>query len=466
MNIKRITFGFLVLSLLACNVVTQAILPPTATPTATATATVTATGTATTTPTTAPTVFAPAFIPPECATSPLATVPADQLVQATPAYSATEISKTEQLKVLDDLAKVVRDVYVYPDFHGNDWNAIVAMYRARVKAGLDTASFYNQMYLMINELGDDHSFFLSPADVAETEAELRGDVKFMGVGIYGAPDLQNADLSVISTYPNSAAEHAGIQSHDSILQIDGHPVDQFFSRRLRGPECSTVIVKVQSPGQAPRDLMLMRYAVEGNMRIDARLVTTSDGSKIGYIFIPTFFDETIPDQIKEALNKFGPLDGLILDLRMNGGGSSNVTYPILEYFLHGDLGEFVSREGSRPLTIHSNEIQNSQTVPLVVLVSKETVSFAEIFAGVMKDSGRAKIVGETSMGNVEILHGFNFDDGSQLWIAAETFRSAFTNKGWEGVGIVPDVQAMAPWNTFNFDNDPSVAAALKVLGHQ
>ncbi len=222
---------------------------------------------------------------------------------------------------------------------------------------------------------------------------------------------------------------------------------------------------MQSPGEAPRDVMLLRYAIQGDVPIDARLVTTTDGSKIGYIFIPSFFDETIPEQIKNALNEFGPLDGLMLDVRMNGGGSSSVTYPIFEYFIQGTLGQFVSREASRPLEIKANEIQNSQTVPLIVMVSQDTVSFGEIFAGVLKDSGRAKIVGETSLGNVEVLHGYDFDDGSQIWLAAETFHSAFSDTNWEETGIVPDVQAFSEWDTFYFDTDPSIAAALDLLGH-
>jgi hypothetical protein len=64
------------------------------------------------------------------------------------------------------------------------------------------------------------------------------------------------------------------------------------------------------------------------------------------------------------------------------------------------------------------------------------------------------------------LHGFDFEDGSQLWLASETFHSAFSDTNWEETGIVPDVQAFAPWDTFYFDTDPSVAAAVKLLGHQ
>jgi carboxyl-terminal processing protease len=338
-------------------------------------------------------------------------------------------------------------------------------YQGEIEAGLDTQSFYNEMSTMITELGDEHSFFLSPTEVAESEAELRGDVQFEGVGIYGEPDFERGHLIVISTFPGSPAELAGIQEHDTILLVDDQPINEQFGNLLRGPQCSAVKLTVQSPGEAPREVMLMRYAIRGNVPIDARLVTTNDGSKIGYIFIPSFFDETLPGQIKDALNAFGKLDGLILDLRMNGGGSSSVAYPILEYFIHGRLGQFVSRDSARAFEIKANEIQNSQTVPLIVMVSKDTVSFGEIFAGVMKDSGRAKIVGETSLGNVEVLHGYDFEDGSQVWLAAETFHSAFSNTNWEETGIVPDVQAFAPWDTFYFDTDPSITAAVNLLGH-
>ncbi|HEX9385009.1 MAG TPA: S41 family peptidase [Anaerolineales bacterium] len=458
MKIKRILFGFLILSLLACNFVTQMVFPPTATPTATVTVTASSTLT--------PTPLIPAFIPPECASVPLATIPPDVSAQATSEFQVTEIPQGEQLSILRELGDVVENVYVYPDYNGKNWNEIEARYRGEIETGLDTQSFYNEMSTMITELGDEHSFFLSPMEVAESEAELKGDVQFVGVGIYGEPDFERGRLIVVSTFPGSPAEFAGIQDHDSILTVDNQPIQEEFGNLLRGPQCSAVKLTVQSPGETPRDVMLIRYAIEGNVPIDARIVTTTDGSKIGYIFIPSFFDETLPGQIKDALTEFGKLDGLILDLRMNGGGSSAVTYPILEYFIHGRLGQFVSRDDARALDIEANEIQNSQTVPLIVMVSKDTVSFGEIFAGVMKDSGRAKIVGETSLGNVEVLHGYDFKDGSQVWLAAETFHSAFSNTNWEETGIIPDVQAFAAWDTFYFDNDPSIAAAIEVLGHK
>jgi carboxyl-terminal processing protease len=460
MKIKRIALGILVLLLLACNFVTQMIAPPTATPIPTFTPTVT------TTPTPTPTQLVPAFIPPQCKAQPVATLSPEQVAQPVQTFDVKEISKSKQLQILDEIKGIVKDKYVYPDYNGKNWDEIVARYRAMVDAGLETQKFYTQMQAMIAELGDDHSSFISPIEVEASDAELKGESTFVGVGIYSNLNPDRKSLVVISTFPGSPAEYGGLQSHDSILALDGKPISPDDTKLTRGPECTAVVLKVQSPGEEPRDVIVMRTKVDGNIPVDARLVTTTDGSRIGYIFIPSFFDETLPPQIENALKEFGQLDGLILDLRLNGGGSSTVLYPILSLFTKGRLGSFVSRDSSRPLEIEPNPVNNSQTVPLVVLVSKNTASFGEIFSGIMKDARHAKITGETSLGNVEVLHGHNFEDGSVLWLASEKFDSAFSDTDWEQTGIVTDIEAYADWNTFYFDTDPSIAAGLKLLGHQ
>ena len=155
-----------------------------------------------------------------------------------------------------------------------------------------------------------------------------------------------------------------------------------------------------------------------------------------------------------------------MDVRLNGGGISTVANAVMSYFTSGDVGRFASRDRSRTVAIDANPVQNSQTVPLVVLVSKETASYGEIFAGIMRDSRGAKISGETSLGNVELLRGFDFDDGSELWLASERFYEAYSKDNWEETGIVTDIEAFAPWDTYTFETDPSIAAALTLLEHQ
>jgi len=142
-----------------------------------------------------------------------------------------------------------------------------------------------------------------------------------------------------------------------------------------------------------------------------------------------------------------------------------VAYPIMSFFTDGKLGEFISRTDSRPLSIEANPIQNSQIVPLVIMVSEDTASFGELFAGLMRDARGAKITGETSLGNVEVLHRYNFRDGSEMWIATETFDSDFSDDDWEVTGIIPDLPAPAGWDSFKFNTDPAITTSLELLGH-
>jgi carboxyl-terminal processing protease len=115
------------------------------------------------------------------------------------------------------------------------------------------------------------------------------------------------------------------------------------------------------------------------------------------------------------------------------------------------------------LRITPSDVQGSQTVPLVVLIGGDTVSYGEVFAGVLQDLGRARLVGETTAGNVETLHGYSFDDGSWLWIAEERFVPTVSQAGWEGIGVQPDVEVVAPWHTYSIEDDPVLAAALQLL---
>lgn len=468
MKIRRLPLIILILLSLSCNTVTRAFdsFKPTATPAPTSIPTITITPEPSATA-----LDAGLYIPPSCQGKPVATVPvATTVAKPTSSISTNpEISKTEQLKVFDDLNKKINSVYLYPDFNGLDWKSIVAKYRAKISAGVDSETFYTNMEALMVELGDDHSSFLSPVEVKASNAELNGQTDYVGIGVLINPVPKKERATILSILPDSSAEHGGLKQHDSILAIDGIPITENgidYSLRVRGPECSAVRLSIQSPGEEPRDEMFIRYHITGGLSIVAKLVTTTDGSRIGYIFIPTFFDDTIPKQIKKALQDFGPLDGLILDNRMNGGGSSSVVYPIFSYFTSGTIGHFVSRTETSPLDISADPVENSQTVPLVVLVGTDTVSFGEIFSGALQDLGRAKVVGQTTLGNVETLNGYDFTDGSQAWIAADRFDPLNSHANWEKDGIIPDVEAYADWDTFTFENDPSVAAAVKLLGHK
>jgi C-terminal processing protease CtpA/Prc len=98
---------------------------------------------------------------------------------------------------------------------------------------------------------------------------------------------------------------------------------------------------------------------------------------------------------------------------------------------------------------------------VVVLVGKNTVSYGEIFSGILKDSARATLIGETTDGNVETLWGYDFDDGSRAWIAHESFRPFnHPEENWEELGIVPDQVIAGSFYDYTLETDPAVLAAL------
>ncbi|HEY3312859.1 MAG TPA: S41 family peptidase [Anaerolineales bacterium] len=479
MKTKKFLPVLLVLLSLSCNYVMRAFEQPTPTP---AVPTATSTPQPSVTPQPSPTpastltpsptaVEAGLYIPPSCQGQPLATViPSTEVAIPTPQLDPNPpIPRDEQLQVFDDMTSRIKKVYLYPDFNGVDWPGLVTKSRAKVSAGLDTSAFYDEMDQLVQALGDDHSQFQAPNQVAQLDAELSGHNDFVGIGIQFIPLLEKKSLTILAVFPDSPAEHAGLKAHDSILAVDGLPLvenGQGYYWRVRGPQCSASLLTVQSPGGEPRQVMLIRNHITTTAPVVAQMVKTTDGSRIGYIFLPSFFDETLPAQVHKALLEFGTLDGLVIDNRANGGGSSDVVEPILSFFAHGKLGSSVTRTRTSPLIVEADPVNNSQEVPLVVLVGQDTASFGEIFSGILQDTGRAKVAGQTTLGNVEILHPYSFADGSRIWVAEERFVPPVSHADWEKDGIRPDLEAYAPWETFSFETDPGIAAALQLLGHK
>ena len=183
--------------------------------------------------------------------------------------------------------------------------------------------------------------------------------------------------------------------------------------------------------------------------------------------LPGLDDETIPAQVREALRSLtagGPLTGLVIDNRENGGGLSTVLDALLSFFTHGDLGRFVATNESRRLTIQAEDVGGSQNVPLLVLVSRDTVSYGEVLSGLLQVTGRAKVAGQTSLGNVETEWSYSFKDGSRVWLAHELFQPpGLPLAYWEGRGIQPDISLPVRWDLFSEASDPALAAAVDLF---
>src|SRR5262249_50367588 len=265
----------------------------------------------------------------------------------------------------------------------------------------------------------------------------------------------------------SPAAEAGLRSHDSIVAIDGQPVldpDGGIRDTLRGEAGSTVALTLERPGQPQFVVQLQRRQVTGALPIDFCLIP---GKRIGYLNLPGLDDETIPDQVRAALHALtagGPLNGLVIDNRENGGGLSTVLDALLSLFTHGNLGRFAARDEQRGLTISPTDVGGSQSVPLLVLVSRDTVSYGEVLSGLLQVTGRAKVAGQTSLGNVETEWAYSFKDGSRVWLAHELFQPpGLPLAYWEGGGIQADISLPVRWDLFNEASDPALAAAVDLF---
>lgn len=404
-----------------------------------------------------------------------ATMPEEVIVSVSPTplptptlpstASVDTATTARQLEVFDGLWNAVNDHYVYADFRGRDWATIGATYQTIIESGLSDEAFYRLMGAMLNELGDEHSYFQSPTEVAQEAEMLARGNDFVGIGALFSPIPPGDTATILSVFPNSPAAEAGLLPHDVLLAVDGGPIrDEAGISRTRGPEGSIVTLTIQRSGTVPHEITVTRRRVTGSLPIDFCLIPNT---RIGYIFFPTFFDESIADQTRAALIAMtadGPLDGLILDNRMNGGGLGSVASAVLGFFTSGVQGYFVSRESRDPLDIVGEDIGGSQTVPLIVLVDRDTVSYGEIVSGVLRLAGRAEIVGGPTLGNVEQLRRYDLEDGSRVWLASATFEPIGQAAGiWEDTGIVPDILIPTRWDLFTEATDPALAVAVEHL---
>jgi carboxyl-terminal processing protease len=206
----------------------------------------------------------------------------------------------------------------------------------------------------------------------------------------------------------------------------------------------------------------------------------------GYLFIPTFNAAHVAAEVHRllaALLEQG-MRTLVLDLRGNLGGRLNELGLVLGAFIEGPWAEAVSRgsiawrssyridEQGRGLNILKNADGSSLAElklgaparfmgPLVVLVDEQNSSAGEIGPLVLQQLGRAKVVGEPTRGNVEVVRGFDLPDGSLVMVAVANVQGV-NGTIFDG-GVEPDVLASASLQELARGFDAPLAEALRLL---
>ncbi len=424
--------------------------PPTARPTQPLP---TATPLPTEAPTEAPTP-APTQTPAEAPTSAPTEAPAP-----TDAPTPAALSFEERSQIFEEVWRTVKEHYLYNDYHGVDWEGLRDEYAARAEADQTRDEFYAMMVEMVARLNDQHSRFLPPAAALTENATTSNSEVTVGIGVLTKQRADGAFIQVV--FPDSPAARAELEPRDRIIVVDGRPY-RADDGDLLGVAGTTVRLTVVRPGEKPRDVVLTRQEVQNHI-VPAYRRFPGD---IGYVSIPTLWVNDMDEQVNGALTDLvaaGRLNGLILDVRANGGGWGYVLSGLLTHFVRGQVGVFFDRHKVRPLEVQAPAGPDLRRVPLVVLVDNETASYAEVLAAILQRENHALVVGTRTAGNTETIYAYTLTDGSRLWLAQEGFRLQ-NGVNLEGTGVQPDSTVDVDWTHYSEDDDPQLLEALRLLG--
>jgi carboxyl-terminal processing protease len=242
---------------------------------------------------------------------------------------------------------------------------------------------------------DPHSSFYDPKAYAKMREDQHG--KYYGVGMLIQP--QSNKIVVVSPFEGTPSFKAGIRPGDVIAAVDGKSTDNMSSEDvanlLKGPKGTHVQITIAREG-APKPLVfdLVRDEIPHNSIDLAYQIRPG----IGYVHI-TNFQETTGRELSDALDSFGEVHGLVLDLRGNPGGLLSEAVAVCDKFLQKGQVIVSQRGRAFPEVVYRATRGNGgRDYPIVVLVNHGTASAAEIVSGALQDHDRAIIAGETTFG--------------------------------------------------------------------
>ena len=288
---------------------------------------------------------------------------------------------------------------------------------------------------MVHSL-DPHSSLLPMDDFQDLQIDTKG--KFTGIGIHIT--MQDGFVTVISPIEDTPAYKAGIIARDRIIKVDGKPTRDLRNavKMMRGPKGTKVVVTIMREGvKKPLEFELIRDV------IPIKSVKSID-IKPGYGYIRlSNFTGTTTDELQKALEKMEnaemPLQGLILDLRNNGGGLLNQSIKVADLFLEeGTILSIKGRNKKNTKVFNATHSSVERKYPMVVLINGGSASASEIVAGALQDHKRALILGTTSFGKGSVQTVETLRDGSGLKLTIARYYTP-NDRSIQAKGIVPDI---------------------------
>ena len=295
---------------------------------------------------------------------------------------------------------------------------------------------YGAIAGMVKALDDSYTVFMNPEESEAFTASLNGKLEGIGAEL----TVEQGILTIVSPLRDSPAERAGLEPGDIIYQIE----DEFTGdmtlmqavTRIRGEKGTAVkLTLIRDDVPEPFDVSIIRDSID----LDAVTVEELNGD-ITYLSVNQFNDKTL-EQFSNAVSDM--LDdkpqGVIVDLRFNGGGYLDIAVDLLSFLLPSQVEAVTLQErGMEDDVRMTNGGAKITDVPLVVLVNQGSASASEILAGAVQDHERGVIMGTQSFGKGTVQEVEYFNDGSSLRMTIARWITP-SDQDINKVGITPDV---------------------------
>lgn len=320
--------------------------------------------------------------------------------------------------------------------------------------------YFTATAYLLDSLKSSHTYFLNPEVNRKFISVFENQERFVGIGIV-ISKLEDGFIYISRALSGFPAEKSGLRDFDRLIAVDGQPIsndlDEIVSE-IRGVLNTEVIITVERGGSDRLNIKIKRSVILTTM-FEGRLIGGGD-KKIGQLILYSFNKDSA-SRIQDYIADHPEINGWILDLRGNSGGSIFEVRSLLGSFLPSGAAMFITKSRLDSQTDINND-DPLTTQPLVVLIDNGSASGSEITAGALKDNGRAAIVGVKSVGKTEVGEYTRFFHGSAIVIAV---KSVFTPKenAIEGVGISPDVEVKLTKEDIVQGKDRQLEKAIEIL---
>lgn len=270
---------------------------------------------------------------------------------------------------------------------------------------------FDMLVNVITNYMDPHTTFFPPLEKRSFDEQMSG--RFYGIGAslrYDDGAIKVA--TIVAGLP--AWKSQQITVGDQVLKVgqgETEPTDlsgfetEEAVKLIRGKKGTEVRLTIKKADGSVRIVSMIREEVELDETYARSAVINEQGKKMGYIFLPEFYADwerpngakCSQDVAKEILKlKEQQVDGIIMDLRNNGGGSLYDVVQMVGFFIpDGPVVQVKDREGN-PTVLRDRDRSVLYDGPLAVMVNEFSASASEIFAAAIQDYGRGVVIGSTS----------------------------------------------------------------------